>query len=70
MHDNDETLGEREAHGFIPLTFAVHLEQSHGPDWRSLTHRQALASTLEAIETDRKLSASSCARTAVPISAR
>jgi hypothetical protein len=70
MHDNDETLGDREAHGFIPLTFAAHLEESHGPDWRALTHRQALAFTLEGIERDRKLSASSLASTAAPISAR
>ena len=53
LRDNNETLGEREAQGFVTLTFAAQLEQMHGSRWRTLTHAEAIAVTLKRIESGR-----------------
>jgi hypothetical protein len=53
VHENRRTLGERETSGFITLAFAARLEEMHGPGWREMTHAEALAITLQGIESDR-----------------
>ena len=53
MREDDETLGEREAQGFVTATFAAQLEEMHGPRWRALTHAEAMAVILKRIESGR-----------------
>ena len=53
VRDNNETLGEREAQGFVTSTFAAQLEEMHGSRWRTMTHAEATAVLLKRIESDR-----------------
>ena len=57
VSNNNETLGEREAKGFVTPTFAAHLETVHGADWRMMTHHEAIARVAESIASDRRLKA-------------